>query len=56
MTTTPTVNTTIGPNRVQQTVRTITGHDLELQTDKEKKFYEEARDKYLAENVFTPAT
>lgn len=56
MTTTPTVNTTIGPNRTQQTVRTITGHDLELQTDKEKKFYEEARDKYLAENKFTAAS
>lgn len=56
MTTTPTVNTTIGPNRVQQTVKTITGHDLELQTDKEKKYYEEARDKYLSENKFTAAS
>ena len=56
VTTTPTVNTSLGPNRTQHTVKTITGHDIELQTDKEKKFYEEARDKYLAENKFTAAS
>lgn len=29
---------------------------MELQTDKEKKFYEDARDKYLSENKFTAAS
>ena len=58
MTTTPTVNvnTSLGPNRTQHSVKSITGHDIELQTDKEKKYYEEARDKYLAENKFTAAS
>jgi hypothetical protein len=48
----PTVSTVI---RKQWPVITVTGHELELQSEKEQKYYVEARDKYLAENVFTAA-
>lgn len=50
---TPAVTQTV---RQQWPVTTVTGQALELQTDKEQKYYEEARDKYLAENVFTAAS
>jgi len=50
---TPTVNTVI---RQQWPVTTVTGHELEVQSEKEQKYYNEARDRYLAENVFTAAS
>lgn len=37
-------------------VKTISGHPIELTHDREKKFYESARDKYLSENIFTAAS
>lgn len=37
-------------------VQTISGHPIELMHVREKKFYEQARDKYLAENIFTAAS
>lgn len=43
---------------VRKTVRvkTIAGHDIELLHQREKRFYEEARDKYLSENKFTASS
>lgn len=37
-------------------VKTIAGHDIELLHQREKRFYEEARDKYLSENRFTASS
>lgn len=37
-------------------VQTIAGHPIELMHVREKKFYEQARDKYLSENVFSAAS
>ena len=37
-------------------VKTISGHEIDLLHQREKKFFESARDKYLAENVFTAAS
>jgi hypothetical protein len=34
-------------------VKTITGYELELQTEKEQKYYRAAQSKYLSENKFT---
>lgn len=34
-------------------VRTISGHPIELMHEREKRFYDQARDKYLSQNVFT---
>ncbi len=34
-------------------VKTISGHPIDLTHDREKKFFEQARDKYLAENIFS---
>lgn len=42
--------------RRQYIVKSLSGHELELQTDKEKSFYEEAQAKYLSENAFTAAS
>lgn len=56
MTTTPVVNTSVGPNRTAHRVTSIGGQVLDLQTADEKKYYESARDKYLSENKFTHAS
>lgn len=40
----------------QYVVDTLTGHKLDLQTAEEKTFYEEARNKYTSENVFSAAS
>lgn len=37
-------------------VKTISGHPIELMHAREKKFYEQARDKYLSENIFSAAS
>lgn len=37
-------------------MKTISGHEIDLLHQREKKFFESARDKYLAENVFTAAS
>lgn len=53
---------TSGGNGVQTSVRqsyavkTISGHPIDLVHVREKKFYEDARDKYLSENVFSAAS
>lgn len=56
MTTAPVVNTSVGPNRTAHKVTSISGQALDLQTADEKRYYETARDKYLAENKFTAAS
>lgn len=38
------------------TVKTLAGQDLELQTEVEAKFYNEAKNRYLSENTFTVAS
>lgn len=48
--------TTTQARHGQHIVKTLTGHQLDLQTAEEKTFYEEARDKYLKENVFSAAS
>ncbi len=45
--------TTGTPTLVLVTVQTVTGEDLQVQGAPEASFYEQRRDKYLAENVFT---
>lgn len=38
------------------TVKTLAGQDLELQTEVEAKFYNEAKNRYLSDNTFTVAS
>lgn len=42
--------------RKSHPVKTLAGHPIELMHDREKKFYEQARDKYTSENVFSAAS
>ena len=51
---TPTV--TVRSTRKRYKVRTTTGHEIELQSQGEQKYYVAARDKYLSENIFTVAS
>lgn len=46
----------ITTRRPRHKVRTVTGQEIELLHEREKKFYEQARDKYLAEFSFTIAS
>lgn len=52
----PPPNVTITTKAPRVKVKTIGGSELELLHKREKDFYEEARDKYQAENVFTVAS
>ena len=56
MTTTPTAPNVTSSVRKNHNVKAISGQQLSLQTSTEKTFYEQARDKYLAENQFTAAS
>lgn len=49
-------STTIRGTRKRFKVKTTTGHEIELQTPAEQKYYIGARDKYLTENKFTAAS
>ena len=46
------VTTTTGPLVLVQ-VTTVTGETIEVQGPSEARFYEQRRDKYMAENIFT---
>lgn len=52
------VSVSTGAPQRRQTykVRSATGQEIELQHLREKRFFETARDKYVAENVFTAAS
>lgn len=53
---TVTVSTsTSGSGRVRALVKTVTGHELQLLHERERTYYETARDKYLSEFAFPMA-
>lgn len=56
MTATPTAPNVTSSVRQTYNVKTISGQQLSLQTKTEQTFYQQARDKYLAENQFTAAS
>lgn len=50
------LSTNPATRRGQFAVTTLTGHQLTLQTVDEQTFYQDARDRYLSQNVFTVAS
>jgi hypothetical protein len=56
VTTAPTAPNVTSSIRQSHNVKAISGQQLSLQTKTEQTFYQQARDKYLAENQFTAAS